>query len=233
MNYSYAVRGDGQIPTQMIPPDIQRRALEVVLWTLRPEIVAVPEHILHLIPPRAPGVSGGRETFKGRTGVTFDPLAASECAAGLTAQLLLNPQRAARLVEFQARDSEMLGFEELLKNLIEATWKTERSEHYYGEVQRIVERTVLYYLMQLAANADTTHTVRTLSLAALTDLKGTLEKQDSSKDALLAAHNAYAIGHLSQFLLAPFEVKMSAPAETPPGSPIGNAERCGAHWFGR
>jgi hypothetical protein len=47
-----------------------------------------------------------REVFKIRTGLGIDPLAMAETAADLVVQLLLNRERAARLVEHHARDSE-------------------------------------------------------------------------------------------------------------------------------
>jgi hypothetical protein len=55
LDYTHALRGDGQQPTASIPPAEQRRALAAALRTLDPEILTLPEAILKLLPPRAYG----------------------------------------------------------------------------------------------------------------------------------------------------------------------------------
>ncbi|MDQ2841465.1 MAG: zinc-dependent metalloprotease [Acidobacteriota bacterium] len=95
-----------------MPAAEQRRALRALLQTINPATLAIPARILDLIPPRPPGYRRTRETFPNRTGVTFDPVAGEEAAADLTVGLLLNPQRAARLEEYHARNQENPGFEE-------------------------------------------------------------------------------------------------------------------------
>src|SRR5437879_13394828 len=40
MDYTFALRGDGQAPTQIVAPAEQRRALAAVLATLKPEVLA-------------------------------------------------------------------------------------------------------------------------------------------------------------------------------------------------
>jgi hypothetical protein len=49
------------------------------------------------------------ETFSGHTGPTFDPIAAAETAAETTIDYMLMSERAARLVEYNARDSKQPG----------------------------------------------------------------------------------------------------------------------------
>ena len=71
---------------------------EALLETIRPENLALSEGLLRLIPPRPLSYEETRDLFPGRTGRTFDPLAAAETAAGITVGLLLHPERAARLV---------------------------------------------------------------------------------------------------------------------------------------
>src|SRR6202043_1152358 len=54
MDYTFALRGDGQIPTQIVAASEQRRALAGVLATLKPDALALPESLLKIIPPRPP-----------------------------------------------------------------------------------------------------------------------------------------------------------------------------------
>ena len=123
MDYTFALRGDGQIPTQIVAPAEQRRALTAVLDTLKPEALTLPETLLKIIPPRVPDYDRGREHFKIRTGPAFDALAPAEAAAQHTLQFLFNPERAARLVEFHARDAKNPALEEVLDSILTATWK--------------------------------------------------------------------------------------------------------------
>src|SRR5438477_30819 len=64
MDYTFALRGDGQMPTQIVAPAEQRRALAAVLATLKPDVLALPEPLLKMIPPRPPDYERGREHFK-------------------------------------------------------------------------------------------------------------------------------------------------------------------------
>ncbi|HBY62558.1 MAG TPA: peptidase, partial [Solibacterales bacterium] len=98
LNYRYALRGDGQMQPAIVAPAEQRRALQALLTALAPEQLALPESLLKILPPRAEGYERSRESFRHRTGLTFDALGPAEAAAELTLSLLLNPERAARLV---------------------------------------------------------------------------------------------------------------------------------------
>src|SRR5438067_948154 len=90
MDYTFALRGDGETPTQIVAPAEQRRALAVVLATLRPDVLALPESLLEMIPPRPPEYERGREHFKIRTSPVFDGLAPAEAAAEHTLGFLFN-----------------------------------------------------------------------------------------------------------------------------------------------
>ena len=76
-----------------------------MLKTLSPETLTLPERILKLMPPQPPGFPRTGESFPAHTGLTFDPIATAEAASDLTLSVLFNAQRAARLVEYHARDA--------------------------------------------------------------------------------------------------------------------------------
>src|SRR4029434_1636794 len=101
----------------------QRRALAAVLETLKPDALAVPESLLRLIPPRPPGYQRTRENFRIRTHPVFDALAPAEAVADHVSGFLLNQERAARLVQFHARDQRNPGFPEVIDRILAATWK--------------------------------------------------------------------------------------------------------------
>ena len=98
LQYSYALRGDGQVPTAPIAPEEQRRALSAVLATISPDALAVPDRIQKLIPPHPAGYNRTRESFATHTGMTFDPIGAAQTAAESTLTTLLDPERASAIV---------------------------------------------------------------------------------------------------------------------------------------
>src|SRR5207302_9961645 len=167
MDYTFALRGDGQAPTQIVGPAEQRRALAAVLATLKPEALALPEPLLKMIPPRPPEYERGREHFKIRTGPAFDALVPAEAAAQNTLQFLFNPERAARLVEFHARNGENPGLEEIIDAVLAATWKSPRGRGYPAEIARSLDRVVLYDLMALSADERASEQVRAIGALKL------------------------------------------------------------------
>ena len=127
VRYTYAVKDSDAVRPSSIAPiepaDRQRAALAAVLETLDPKALVLPDRLLDLIPPQAFNrPEGTAERFTGKTGLVFDPVAAAVTAADLAVSGLLNPQRAARLVESHARDPNAPGFDEVVAALIKKTW---------------------------------------------------------------------------------------------------------------
>ena len=104
LEYNYALKGDNQVITKMLTRNQQVKALKSLLNSIHPKNLSLPEKLIKLIPPRAFGYPRTRETFKSRTGLTFDYLAAAETATNLTLKMLFNPERASRLITLKARD---------------------------------------------------------------------------------------------------------------------------------
>ena len=222
MDYTFALRGDGQTPTQIVAPAEQRRALAAVLATLKPEALALPESLLKMIPPRPPEYARGREHFKIRTSPAFDALAPAEAAAQHTLQFLFNPERAARLVEFHARDSQNPGLQEVLAAVLVATWKAPHGNGYSEQIANVVDDTVLYDLMGLAANGRASDQVRAIASLELHELHGWLSRPLAARDEVLdAAHVAFASKQIEQFEKDPKKIDLTPPAEPPDGPPIG------------
>ena len=222
MDYTFALRGDGETPTQIVAPAEQRRALAAVLATLKPEVLALPEPLLKMIPPRPPEYERGREHFKIRTSPAFDALAPAEAAAQHTLQFLFNPERAARLVEFHARDKESPGLQEVLDAVLTATWKAPHGDGYSAQIANVVDDVALYDLMALEANEHASDEVRAIASLKLHELNGWLnEAPRTSQEALDSAHVAFALRQIEQFEKDPKRIDLTVPAEPPDGPPIG------------
>ena len=222
MDYTFALRGDGQTPTQIVAPAEQRRALAAVLATLKPGVLALPEPLLKMIPPRPPDYERGREHFKIHTSPAFDALAPAEAAAQHTLQFLFNPERAARLVEFHARNVENPGLEEVLDAVLNATWKAQHAKGYEGEIAQTVDSVVLYEVMALSANERATEGVRAIASLKLRNLKDWLDSPAGGMQVIRDPAHIYFTGkQIEQFQKDPKQITVPPPAEPPDGPPIG------------
>lgn len=230
MYYTYALRGDGQTVTRIVSPEEQRRSLEILLETVKPEILAIPENILKIIPPRAFGMTRNREVLKVRTGVTFDALSAAETAAHLSIRLILHPERAARLIEFHSRDNRYPGLAGVIDNLLAATWQSKKEKGYLAEIQRTVNDVVLYNLISLSASENGTPQAKAVATYKLNELKNWLSEQlDGVTDESWKAHYLYAISQIETFLEHPDEINLPQPLDPPAGSPIGSDNSAPIH----
>jgi len=236
--YTYAVRGDGQKITEIVSPQIQRDALEALIKTIQPEVLALPENILQQIPPRAFGYTRNNEVFKLRTNLTLDPLSAAEAAANLSIALIFNPDRASRLVEYNSRDNRNPGFGEVIDKIIQSSWKSTHNDSYHQEIQRVIDNVVLYHLMALAMDDDATSQVRAVTFLKLDELKKWMikNKKKVEKDENQLAHYMFAISQITRLQQNPEQVHLTKPLEAPAGSPIGtnthifNSMRLGCGW---
>jgi len=150
-DYRNAVKGDGQIPFEIVPGEEQRDALETVLSTLTVDFLALSEDIVSMIPPPAFRYEEG-EAFPGRTERLFDPLGAAEAAASFSVGEILQPQRMARLVLFGATAGDYPDLEEVTDRLIEVTWDAPTpGDEYRRQVLRVAQRAVADRLMQQAS----------------------------------------------------------------------------------
>jgi hypothetical protein len=220
VNYSYALRGDKQLVTEVLDKAEQQKALDALLQTLQPEVLTVPEHIIALIPPRPPGLRLSRELFNKRTGLTFDPLAAAEASADFTLQFLLHPERASRLVELGAR-SNSLSLQEVVNQLVDRTWKSKRSNGLAQQVQQQTEQVVLTHLFALAQNEGANYQARAIATTTVADLKNYIEReQRRTSDDAYRAHLVFALQRINH----PEEIKPSKALDLPPGAPIGDGE---------
>jgi len=221
-DYTFSLRGKGDRNPQIIAPEEQRRALAAVLDTLKPENLALPESLLKLMPPRPPGYGRTREDFRIRTYPTFDALAPAEAYANHVSDFLLNQERAARLVEFHARDPRNPGWEEVLEKIINATWKAPARAGYAGEIQHVTNMVVLNDLMALAAGERASNQVRAVAELKLESLRTwLLGQRQLARDENQIAFVTYAANQIKRFQEDPKKMNLTKPNEPPDGQPIG------------
>ncbi|HEX3876952.1 MAG TPA: zinc-dependent metalloprotease [Bryobacteraceae bacterium] len=225
--YTYAVRGDGQKVVEHISGPEQRRALDALLKTIKPETLTLPDRLLKLMPPPAEGYGRTREDFRTRTGLTFDPVGAAEAAADMTINLLLNAERAARLAQYHAESPSEPGLSEVIDKLMAATWKAPDAHGLAGEVQRAVDIVALYRLMSLSANESAPGEVRAIALAKLAALR---DWSPAPANAEMVTLHRFAVAEIKRFETNPGEITVPRPPTAPPGMPIGEDEHDFVVW---
>ncbi|MGH9900792.1 MAG: zinc-dependent metalloprotease, partial [Pyrinomonadaceae bacterium] len=225
--YTYAVRtANGPNPAgvrEVVPAARQREALQAVVDTLKVEELIIPAHIVRLIPPRAFGYEGGTaELFPKRTDPLFDPVGAATVAVDLSISELLQHQRAARLIEFHARDAANPDFKTVVNALVAATWKAPTpADRYAAAVGRAVQSLTVTRLMDLSANADASPQVRAVASEALRELGTWLESRPETDAG--AAHQRATRDDIERFLARPDAPhRRTEPLPRPQGDPIGS-----------
>jgi hypothetical protein len=219
--YTYAIKNDGQTITKFVPPAEQWKAFNALMGTITPDALTLPEKLIEKIPPRPIGYPRTRETFKSRTGLTFDPLAAAESAAGTTLSFMLQPERAARLVEYQARDNAQPGLLPVLNKLIAQTWKAPQQNGYAGELQRLVNNLTLKQLLSLAANTRAPENVRSIALLQIDELKKWMTVTVNTATDSRKANLLFGLSTINQFEKSPDKFQPAPALDMPDGSPIG------------
>ena len=231
LHYVYALRGDGRDPVTVVPAADQRASLDALMRTLRTGELAIPESVLDLIPPRPPGYAHHRELFPRFTGSMFDRITPAIVVADLTVSSLLQPDRAARLVEQHALDASAPGLVEVIDTLLDTAFDAVAPNGYEAEIQRAVQRVVVDGLVRLGSGAPMPQ-VRAIAAYLLEQLARRPERSsevpgESTIEA--RAHNNSLRRDIRRFLERPGEPAPPWPAPaTPPGSPIGDP---GSHWL--
>ena len=226
LEYNYALKGDNQVITKMLTRNQQVKALKSLLNSIHPKNLSLPEKLIKLIPPRAFGYPRTRETFKSRTGLTFDYLAAAETASNLTLKMLFNPERASRLITLKARDkNNQPGLTYVMNEIINKTILKEMTDNndylnlsnVENEISKMVNHSVLNHLFMLANSKITHQEVNARTFSAIKNLKKTLETKDSEEH-----HYHYLLDKIEKFLSGDINIQYPNELKPPDGSPIGS-----------
>ncbi len=219
-DFSYSVRTAAGLspaaPLAIVPAARQRAALSAILATIDPGFLAIPPRVLALIPPPAFGFdTGTQELFARHETPFFDPLSAAAVAANLAVSALLQPERAARLVDFHARDDANPDFDEVVGALIRRAFGAAPAPAGQSAIARAVQNVVVSGLIGLAANQSAAFQVRAGARRGL-KLAGTrlATASDSAGTALREDIERYLSRPETQAPRTPLP-------ETPPGEPIG------------
>ena len=216
LDYNYAVKGASGIVVQIISKEEQEAALNEIMHTLEFKTLKIPQRILELFPPRALGYERTRESFKSNTNVAFNSLGPVATASNMTLRLLLNAERANRLVEQHALSKSNLSLNEVLSQLIKHTFTVKTKTSYETEIAHTVQYSVFQNVLNLIATDHASPQVKSIANETLDTLLTMLKSNKST-------FNNQLIRELISFRKYPKRFKIYEVPKIPDGSPIGSA----------
>ena len=214
LDYNYAVKGDDQFTSKSVDVNEQKETLKSILKTLNAETLAIPKEKLGLFPPRAYGYKATRESFKGKTGVAFDPFSAANTASDITLKYLLHPQRANRLVLQKSLDENQLSLQDVINELLKYSFEATNTDSYLSGIQHQINANVLKYLMNLATHDESYFQTKAIANKAISDLL----RQSLNLEPIIMQYGIM----IKAFYEYPEKFKLESSPKIPDGSPIGS-----------
>ena len=220
MDYNYAVRGDNQIIVKDLDFSDQDQALSSVLKSLDAKVLAIPKRLLKLFPPRAYGFNRTRESFKSKTGVSFDPFSAASTASDFSISLLLDEQRINRITVQSSVDNTKLSLNYFFNSLINNTINKNYSDQYLSDIQHIINSNILIKLLNLSLEDN-------LFLKAKQEVDAAIEsiQEKFKKSKKLNSNQKQYLKIIDYFYKNPIKYENKKSLKIPDGSPIGDL-RC-------
>ncbi|PZX50571.1 zinc-dependent metalloprotease [Algoriphagus chordae] len=223
LDYNYKIKGDNQPNHKWVSAKDQNDALNSLLYAISPEQLAVPSHILSLIPPRPFGYGKNRETFVSRTGLMFDPFAPAESIVDLTFNFIFNEDRADRIYIQNLQDNSLPSLDAMLTTIEKQVFSSNVPDGLNSEIKLMTEAKMVDHMIALAKSTGTSNSVRAIVRGHLDGLKSSGLSNRSSK-AEVKMHSKYLSDKIEAFLDLPVELTVQEEIKSPDGSPIGMSE---------
>ncbi len=220
VTYNYNLRGDGLGGPVAVPAARQLVAIDAVTDVLSPASLALPRALIAQLPPRPFLIESTRELFDRWTGITFDPLAPGATIANVTFSLLLDAERAARMVAQHAIDPSLPGLGDLLQRIERKVFALPSANVYDATLQQLVQRSYVDQLMQLAESAEMPLVRAEARYALMNLLTGALRPRVGGRSGANAEQLSADIRGWIAGTYKPAERRVKL--TVPPGSPIGD-----------
>ena len=220
MEYSNAVRGDGQQATRPVSGAQQRAALSQLLGALEPAELRIPDTVLTLLGPRPHGFDASIELFGSRTRPAMDELGAARTLAQLIVDAALQRDRAARLVQAEARGPGALTLGATVDSLVARTWRGDADPR-AAALRRQAGRAVADRMLALAADREASPDVRAMAELKIGQYRDVARRRALTGNDATRAHWAALAGDFTRWLERRALPQPTAPLRAPPGDPFG------------
>lgn len=220
MEYTNAVRGDGQQATRPVPAAQQRAALSQLLGVLEPAELRIADTVLTLLGPRPYGYEQTVELFGSQTRPVMDELGAARTLAQMVVDAVLQRERAARLVQAAARAPGALTLGATIDSLVTRTWRADADAR-SAALRRQAARAVADRLLALAADREAAPDVRAMAELKLAEYRDQARRRSLAGDDVTRAHWRAVSGDFTRWLDRRELPLPTAPLRAPPGDPFG------------
>ena len=219
MYQNFAVKGEALPPTEIVPAAKQREILGLLLETVDPASLAIPEPLLAALTVPVGGGGGGRgarggpelENMESSTGYAFDQLAAARTIAGLVFDQIFEPETAARLISFADRQQNALTLPETIDACAKKVFGAPAQPGMNRSLQRQTQRVFVDALMTLGATPTATSDVKAVVMASVATIRGQVAGMKDT-DPVNEAHLRQVERELTRYAQNPTMPKKSAPA---------------------
>ena len=227
VDYTYKVKGDNQRKQSRLDAKSQKEALGALINVISPENLALPDHIINLIPPRPMGYGRNRETFPSRTGPNFDPIAPAENVVDMTFGFLFDAARANRIIQQSAFDSTLPSLADCFESIRSKVFGKEESNEYYLQLKLMTQNKLIDHLVNLAQDSRANSLVKALTRETLKEINSKelnpfADKGSKQSKNLNNNHNLYLSNKIDAFLRLPEQLSTPATINVPDGAPIGS-----------
>jgi hypothetical protein len=192
---------------------------------LQPDELAIPDTVLTLMAPGANVITPRVELFGARTQPAFDELGAARTLAQMVVDLVLQRERAARLVQFATRPGPQLTLAATIDSVVSATWRRpEPASAKHAALQRVAQRSVADRLILLAADSAAAPEVRGIVEMKLSELRTLARSRGASGEADARAHWLAIASDINRWIENREVPRLSSALMPPPGDPFGIPE---------
>ena len=226
MFQNIVVRGDTVPPTEFIPASLQRDTLSLLMQTIDPAQLAMPESLLAQL-TTDPGVN--HEDMSGTP--VFDQLNAARILSAMVLEPLFAPDKSVQMIALAARQPDTLTFPEMVGAVMKATWGARDGSAGDKALRRVSQGVALQSMMMLGGSDKAAPDARAYVLDQLATLSTDLKARRDA-DPLMAAHYRQSARDIDHYLEDPAKnaPKTASPAwgtgprsrfPQPPGPPLG------------
>lgn len=225
MEYTNPLSGDAQQATRPIGRAQQLDALRQLMTALQPEELAIPDTVLTLMVPGAPGITPFVELFGARTRPAFDELGAARTLSQMIVDLVLQRERAARLVQFATRAGPQLMFGAAIDSVVAATWRPPAPAFAkHAALRRVTQRSVADRLILLAADSVAAPEVRAIVELKLAELRTLARGRGAVGGVDERAHWTAIARDIDRWIENRELPRLTPALVAPPGDPFGIPE---------
>jgi len=185
-------------PTQFIPADEQREILGLLMDSVKPENLEIPESLLIQLAPTP--VENLEDLSRDSV---FDQLRAARILSAMVIQPLFDPARAARMVALAARKPDTLTFPEMVDQVMVHTWKTQATgSPEQRALLRVTQSVAMESMMALGGAKDTAPEAKDYVLDQLAALADDLKSRKDG-DPLTDAFYRESARQITHYLANP------------------------------